>query len=275
MVKTIIKAFIIGSTMMVPGLSGGSMAMVLSIYADLINALSDFRKDIKKNLAFLATFCASALVGMFLLAKPILSIIERFPIVSMYFFIGLVVGSIPTIFKSAKVDKLNFKDILAFIVGLVIVLSIGALPEGLFTFTEISFIQVLIQMVGGFVVAIGFMLPGISLSYLLLVLGLYSYILEHVASLNILPLIPFALGFGLGCILTVKGLKKALEQYPRISYLTILGFLTGSLVPVYPGLPNTAVEWGLSIVLFIIGVLAIYFLSKIEQSKEALVSDTM
>lgn len=271
MVKTIIKAFIIGSTMMVPGLSGGSMAMVLSIYADLINALSDFRKDIKKNLTFLATFCISALVGMFLLAKPILSIIERFPIVSMYFFIGLVVGSIPTIYRSAKVDKLNFKDIAAFLLGLVIVLSIGALPEGLLTFTELNFTQVLIQMVGGFVVAIGFMLPGISLSYLLLVLGLYSYILEHVAALNILPLIPFALGFGLGCILTVKGLKKALEQYPRFSYLMILGFLTGSLVPVYPGLPNTKVEWGLSIVLFIIGVLAIYFLSKIEQSKEALV----
>ena len=92
---TIIKGFIIGSTMMVPGVSGGSMAMVLGIYGKLITAVSSFFKDIKNNLKFLIQFSIFALIGIVLCAKPILGVIDRFPTIAMFFFIGLVFASVP------------------------------------------------------------------------------------------------------------------------------------------------------------------------------------
>ena len=72
------KGFLIGSTMLVPGVSGGSMAIILGIYERLLSAISSFTKNIKENILFLFLFTASAGVGMLVLAKPILSLPESF-----------------------------------------------------------------------------------------------------------------------------------------------------------------------------------------------------
>ena len=268
MLKMILKAFAIGATMMVPGVSGGSMAMVLSIHKDLIDKMSNFRSDMKNNFIFLALFSLSALSGMFLLSKPIMHLIDAYPIVSMYFFLGLVVGSVPTIYKAADVSKIGIKEILSFTIGFLIVLAVSFIPEGIFTVQELSFTQVIVHIIGGFLVSIGFILPGISFSYLLLILGLYSFIIEKLSNFDILSLIPFGLGFLLGLLVMVKAIEKALSKYPKISYFVILGFLLGSLIPVFPGLPKTAIEAVLSIVVFVIGFIIIFFVSKVEEKKK-------
>ncbi len=75
---TAIKGLVIGGTMLVPGVSGGSMAMILGIYQKLISAISSFWENKKKNLIFLLLFSAGAVLGMVLFAKPLLRLIERF-----------------------------------------------------------------------------------------------------------------------------------------------------------------------------------------------------
>lgn len=259
------KAFIIGATMMVPGISGGTMAMVLAIYEKLIMSLSEFRKDVKKNLLFLAMFSISALIGIFLLARPILALINHYPKIIIYFFMGLVVGSIPTIYKETEIEKINTKDVISFCAGLVVVLGISFLPEGLLTVTEISFTSIMIHIVSGFLVSIGFILPGISFSYLLLVLGLYTFIIERLGNFDIISLLPFGFGFVLGVLIVVKAIRYALKKYPRVSYIVILGFLIGSLFPIFPGLSNSLSDNFISAILFILGFFIIFFLSKLEK----------
>lgn len=265
MLKDMAKAFIIGATMMVPGISGGTMAMVLAIYEKLIMSLSEFRKDVKKNLLFLAMFSISALIGIFLLARPILALINHYPKIIIYFFMGLVVGSIPTIYKETEIEKINTKDVISFCAGLVIVLGISFLPEGLLTVTEISFTSIMIHIVSGFLVSIGFILPGISFSYLLLVLGLYTFIIERLGNFDIISLLPFGFGFVLGVLIVVKAIRYALKKYPRVSYIVILGFLIGSLFPIFPGLSNSLSDNFISAILFILGFFIIFFLSKLEK----------
>ena len=97
------KGVLIGSTMLVPGVSGGSMAMILGIYDQLINAVSDFFKDSKRNFFFLLLFVAGAGVGMLLLAKPILSLLESHPKAMGFLFIGAVAGGIPAVYAQANV----------------------------------------------------------------------------------------------------------------------------------------------------------------------------
>lgn len=272
--ETIIKGFIVGSTMMVPGVSGGSMAMVLGIYGKLITAVSSFFKDIKNNIAFLAEFAVFALLGIFLCAKPILAVIDMFPKVAMFFFIGLVFGSVPMLYKKSGVKKINFKDVLFFVIGVIIVLSCQFIPKLEFDpNAPFSLSLAVTQCLTGIIVAVGFILPGISFSYLLLILGSYDFIMNAVSNLNILVLIPFGVGFLLGVVLLTKILDICLSQAPEATYLIILGFLIGSIVPIYPGNP-AGWEIPLSVLTFAVGAVIIYMVSMKElKMSEKEVSD--
>lgn len=266
---TIIKGFIIGSTMMVPGVSGGSMAMVLGIYGKLITAVSSFFKDIKNNLKFLIQFSIFALIGIVLCAKPILGVIDRFPRIAMFFFIGLVFGSVPMLYKKAQIKKFSFFDLLYFIIGIIVVLSCQLIPKLEFDpAAPFTASLALTQCLIGIIVAVGFILPGISFSYLLLILGSYEFIMSAISTLNIIVLIPFGLGFCIGVILLTKVLDICMSKYPEVTYLIILGFLIGSVFPIYPGTP-IGWEIPLSIVAFIVGAVIIYQISKREGVKDA------
>lgn len=92
--------FCIGATMLVPGVSGGSMAMILGIYQDLISSVSSFFK--KKNALFLLLFLLGSITGMVLCAKPLLNLIEWQPKIVLFFFMGAVAGSVPMIYRKAQ-----------------------------------------------------------------------------------------------------------------------------------------------------------------------------
>ena len=94
---TAAKGAVIGGTMLIPGVSGGSMAMMMGIYDKLIMAVSNFRKDMKKHFFFLLWFCIGAGLGMLIIARPLLHLLEVFPYPTQFFFIGAVVGCVPII----------------------------------------------------------------------------------------------------------------------------------------------------------------------------------
>ena len=100
MVHTLWKGMFVGSTMLVPGVSGGSMAMILGIYDKLVTAVSSFGKQKGKNLLFLGTFSLGGILGMVLFANPLLYLIEAYPMMMLYFFLGAVAGGIPHVSKS-------------------------------------------------------------------------------------------------------------------------------------------------------------------------------
>lgn len=268
-ISVIIKGFIVGSTMMVPGVSGGSMAMVLGIYDKLISSISSFFRDWKANTVYLISFGIPALLGIILCAKPISSVIDRFPVVSMFFFIGLVFGSLPMLYKTARIERIKISHIVSFIIGAAIVISMAFLPPmgGSDVSLEMDVATFFLQILAGIAVAVGFILPGISTSYLLLLLGTYDFVMLAISSLNIVALIPFVLGFGLGVILLTRVLEICMQRYPQITYTMIIGFLIGSLYTVYPGTPSGS-EILYSVIAFAIGFVIIYLVSKREMSLE-------
>ncbi|MDE7223436.1 MAG: DUF368 domain-containing protein [Acetatifactor sp.] len=275
--KILGKAMAIGGTMTVPGASGGTMAMILGIYEDLITAVGNlpglladclFSKDLPsagrkqntpkmqnvtklqkiwKSLRFLALFCVGALAGMALLARGVLTLLERYPVVVSYFFLGAVAGGIPLICRRAKVKKMTWQVLFWPLTGLFIVYSLAALPEGLFAaglsgdpahFGLPSLSQFLFQILGGCILAIALILPGISVSQMLLMLGLYEPVMEAVSRLHLVSLIPLGLGAVLCTLLVTRLLGEAMDHHPQPTYLLILGFVLGSLGELYPGLPT-------------------------------------
>jgi Predicted membrane protein len=271
MIQMLLKAFFIGATMMVPGVSGGSMAMVLSVYEELITRLSSFRRNVKGNFVYLALFTVSALAGILLIAKPIKNLIVSYPVVSMYFFMGLVIGSVPATYRESGIKKIGWKNVISFAIGILIVLLIALVPASSFNYGSKTISSMALEALIGFLVSAGFILPGISFSYLLLVLGMYSFIMDSVSSFDILSLLPFGIGFILGVLVIVKLIDKALKAKPEISYSVILGFLLGSLVPVFPGIPTSVSDSFVALSLFIAGFAAVYSLSRFNVRKQSCV----
>ena len=261
----ILKGLWIGATMMVPGVSGGTMAMVLGIYDRLISALNGLRTKFRQTFPLLCVFGVSAVIGMVLFSIPVSIILEKFPVLSLYFFIGAVCGGVPLILRSAKVKKPEPSVIGYPLLGFAVAYAIGKLPEGLFVPDATLTLQtVILLLVAGVVLAVALILPGISVSYMLLVLGLYETVVNAVKGLQILVLLPLAVGALVGAFATAQIMEKAIAKHPRGTYLIILGFIIGSVVEIFPGITlGTLLP---AVVLFALGIAFIYAISREEEA---------
>ena len=246
----------IGGTMTVPGVSGGSMAMILGIYDRLIGSVNGvFKKDKRKeSLIFLAFFMVGAVAGLVLFSKLISEALEHFPLPTSFFFLGAVAGAIPMIFRAAEIKKFKPSVIYLPLIGAIVALSI--------------LMSILIQLVGGVFIAIAIVLPGVSFSQVLLVLGLHEPITSALGNLDIgalMGFIPLAVGTAAGIFLVTHFIEIALSKHPKESYLIIFGFILGSLPDLFPGLPT---GWNIPFCFFtaVAGFLAIFFLSQREKA---------
>ena len=262
----------IGGTMTVPGVSGGSMAMILGIYDRLIASVNGIfnREKRKASIFFLIKFMLGAVVGLFLVSSLITGALTRFPEPTRYFFLGAVAGGAPMIFRSAKIQKFSIPVVLYPIIGIAAALLISLIPEGLLEMRYDSFFAVLlsifIQLLGGIVIAIALVLPGISVSQMLLVLGVYETLTGAVKALDIMTLfsfVPLVIGTLGGIFLTTGLLERLMRRHPTASYLIVFGFILGSLPELFPGLP-TGWNWLPCILLSALGFVAILFVSKRE-----------
>lgn len=273
-IYTIASGAWIGGTMTVPGVSGGSMAMILGVYDRLIGSVNGiFHKERRReSILFLLKFLLGAVAGLFLFSKLITFLLENeacaFP--TRFFFLGAVVGGAPMIFRSAGVKRVSAAVFLYPIIGIAAALSISLIPSGLFEIGGEGFLSlllgILIQLVGGLVIAVALVLPGISVSQMLLVLGIYEPLTEAVSSLDFMALlsfIPLVIGTLAGIFLTTGILERAMGRHPMGTYLLIFGFILGSLPELFPGLP-TGWEIPRCILTAAAGFCAIFWISKKE-----------
>ena len=193
---TILKGMWIGGTMTVPGVSGGSMAMILGVYDRLISSVSSFFRNPGKSMSFLVRFVLGAGVGMVLFSRFISFLFTtRADVPLRFFFLGAVAGGVPMIYREAGIRRISLGAVAYPIIGILGVVILALLPAGLFA-PDGSFGPgaVLIQLAGGVIIAVGLVLPGISVSQMLYMLGIYEGIIKNISTLNILPLIPLGAG---------------------------------------------------------------------------------
>lgn len=244
--------------MTVPGVSGGTMAVIVGIYEKLIEAINNFTQEPKKYGFFLLRFVVGAGAGFLIFAKGITYLLEaeHIGVLLRSLFCGIVAGGIPLLVKKSKVKGISIVNIMYVLIGGAIIMLLSALPQGMFDVDTVP-LYIIMQLSAGIVVAIALILPGISVSHMLYVLGLYEMVLERVYTFKWVSLIPLIIGVIIGCIGTAKVLGKLMVQYTTMVYLIIIGFVAGSVVELIPKENGNLI---LEIGLFMVGCITMYII---------------
>ena len=264
-VKLIIKGFLLGIANIIPGVSGGTLAITMGIYEDLIGAISHFFKNFKKNIQFLVPLGIGIVTSVLLMSKLISFCLDKFPFPTTLFFIGLIIGGIPLIFKKVKGVKLKPTNALLFLLTFGLIMLMTFLKEGntVVSLANISALQVFLLFLVGMVAAATMVIPGVSGSFVLMLLGYYKPIVSTISNLtkfnllghNILVLAPFGIGVLVGIVLLAKLIEFLFSKYEVPTYYAILGFIVSSVVGLgiaLIGTPLTLIQLIIGIILFIL-----------------------
>ena len=237
--KTMIYGVLIGIANAIPGVSGGTMAVILNIYDKIMYALS--LKNIKNNLKFLIPLGIGAVLGIYALSSIIVAAMENYPMILNFCFIGLVLGSMPAIYKRARGDEMHNRNWIFFALALALMIFLTfANPEATTNKSIEDFGGVSLWLCGWFfftgaIGCIAMILPGLSGSLVLLLFGTYGAIMESIATFNFILIGAAGLGILTGGAAGVKVIKKMLRFHPQALYFGILGLMAGSIIVIWPG----------------------------------------
>ena len=262
----------IGVAMIIPGVSGGTIAVLFKVYDRLINAISDLRRDFKNSFMFLLPIVIGALLGIAALYFPLKYAIQYAPIPTILLFAGLMLGSCPKLFKDTL--KKGFKPIDA--VSLILPLAFVMGHADLSATMPIWGYFVLILI--GAIASCALVVPGVSGSLLLLVLGYYTPILDTVSALfndfghSVLVLALFALGLIVGFFSIAKLMKFLLKKFPRGTGWAIMGFVIGSipalcLTEEFTSAPIDGIQIAAGAILCLAGVIASYAVTAYAEAR--------
>lgn len=260
-----IKGFVFGIANIIPGVSGGTLAMTMGIYEGMINSISHLFKDLKKNIMFLLPIGVGAVISILLMSKLINSCLENYPFPTTLFFIGLILGGIPLITKKIKDKEKRPLPFLLFFLTFSLVAIMAFMSEGDFSVNLSNpsiFMYVLLFLVG-VLAAATMVIPGVSGSFVLMLIGFYKPIVKVVSDLtntshmmhNLLILIPFGIGVVVGIILVAKLIEFLFQKFETATYYAILGFVFASfigLIKSIVGVDITMIQLFIGIVLFLV-----------------------
>lgn len=270
------KGMIIGIANIIPGVSGGTMAVSMGIYEKLIQTIGNFfhhfKENFKKNMIFLIPIILGAGIGIVAFSKLLKFLLENYAMQTQFAFIGLILGSIPFVMKKSVEQGFSWKYIIPGLIALGIgvtlaILELMGITGNAVESFDINFINIVLLFIYGIVSAVSMVVPGISGSFILLLLGVYSAIITAISTLNILVLIPFAIGVAVGILLASKLISFLLDHFYGYTYFAIIGFVLGSLLAIYPGF-SFDMAGLVSIICLILGFIASYLISKYTNTEK-------
>jgi hypothetical protein len=246
----ILKGFILGIANIIPGVSGGTLAMTMGIYEDIIKSISSILKTPKKSLKLLLYLGIGAALSILILSKLLNYTLTNYAFATTLFFIGLIVGGFPLLLKKAKGHKVSLGYLLSFLstTSLVIILRLLQTSENTVSLNNISLFTMIILLLVGMLAASTMVIPGVSGSFVLMLIGFYKPILNTISNItkfnllghNLLILVPFGIGVLLGIVLTAKLIEYLLKKYEIYTYYGIYGFILASILVLILNVYNKA-----------------------------------
>ena len=267
--KTVFYGLCLGTSLLPPGFSVATMAMILGIYEELIDLVNHlFSRNMKRTLKTVLALVLGAVAAIFLFSRVITFAFSTYPYQTTFFFLGLIVATVPLIFKqSGAKSEFEFKHWIVVLIAFLFILSF--ILENNMNLIDLeytlSLTGILFLVVAGMLVAISMLLPGLSGALILILLGIYHFLLESVASLNLIVLGSVLVGGVLGLVMGGRLIKFLLTRHEKVVNAISMGLVMGS-IPVFwfreGRMPTGIVDILLSLVVMLIGFAIVYSLNK-------------
>lgn len=215
------------------GLVAGVFMCCFGLYEKIVDSILHFFKDIKGNLKFLFPIAFGVFIGIFLFGNILKFVFDKFYMEACFAFIGLILGSLNLIIKQSNIKKVNFLHILCLLLTFSFSLYLLALESSLNVTTYMYSNSYLI--LAGCIMSAGIVVPGISKTVILMILGLYPVYLSAISSLNLSILLPLGIGLIIGGLLFLCLINFLFKFVKSYTYFGIIGFIIGSIFVIYPG----------------------------------------
>ncbi len=278
----------IGVAMIIPGVSGGTIAVITGVYDKIINAISCFFKDFKNSVLFLLPIILGAVAAFAAMYFPLRYALNYAPLPTVLLFAGLMAGTLPKLFKDCAARGFKKTDIVAVILPLAVIIGISFIPKlGTADLSLSMPVWGYFALIGiGAVASCALVIPGISGSMLLLILGYYQPVLDTVSLLftdfghSVLVLGLFVIGVIAGFFTIAKLMKYLFGRFPRGTYWAITGFVIGSIPAIFISFPSnftdapcTAAQIAVGAILCVLGIIATYALTSYIEGKQKAVEE--
>lgn len=263
-----IKGVVIALGFILPGVSGGVLAAILGIYERMLRFMAHLTKNFKENLLFFLPVGIGGIVGIGLLSKPLEWLLQNYQIIVLWGFAGAIVGTLPALAKESTVKSKRTKGDVCWFFGTMIIGFLflyfmgdilGTIPANFFGF-----------VLAGGLIALGVLVPGLSPSNLLLVLGLYDPMLKGFKSFDMIGVfLPIAIGGLAVMLLFSKLMEWLLAHFHSKVYHFILGIVVAStvLIVIPPVADYAGFTWltaVIGLILFGLGLWLGLWMSKLE-----------
>lgn len=250
MLKELLKGAVIGVANIIPGVSGGTMAVTLGIYDKLIHAVTHIIKEFKESMKVIIPIVVGAVIGIGGLSFVIKFLFANFPVQTNFLFIGLIIGGLPIILNRLKATgkKVNAGNAVAAVVFFVVVVGMASIgeAEGNAADVTLNFVNILKLFVVGVIASGTMIIPGVSGSMVLMIMGYYNTIIDTITLFiksalsfdvpgvmqGVGVLMPFGIGILVGIAVIAKLIELVFDKAPNYAYCAILGLIIASPIAI-------------------------------------------
>ena len=232
-VRSVLEGTLIGAAGMIPGASGGVLAVAFGIYRKAIDAIAGLLKNFKRNFLFLLPYGIGVCVGMLLTARALEWLLQNWRMPLMYLLIGMVLGGVPSLMRSANA-KLTPKYAACVILGAAVIAALALLDNSAVSVGYGKFSHAA-AFFSGALITVGIVIPGVSTSFILMYIGWYEPLLSAFNRLQINYLLCAAAGAAAVTVLLISFVRRMFRSHPAGASYCILGFLLGTVVMIFPG----------------------------------------
>ncbi len=267
MLKKLLQGMVVGIANIIPGVSGGTMMVAMGLYDRLIHAITHLKSEFKESLKLLVPIFAGAGLAIVILSRVFEFLLENYPIPTNLAFCGLIAGSLPFIFKKVKGHSVTVGKMIPLLIFFAIVILMAVLGENGGADADVSFglVNVIKLLVVGIIAAATMVIPGVSGSMMLMLLGYYNVILKSINTfidaliafdMPLLlemcgRLIPFGIGVIIGIFLIAKIIEFIFMKAELHAYYAIIGLISASPIAIL-----IKTDWSsFSVLMLLIGIL--------------------
>lgn len=242
--KSMLKGVVIGVANIIPGVSGGTMAVSMGIYDKLIHCVTHIFKEFKKSIRFLIPIGVGVVLALVGLSFVLEAAFAHFPAQTNLLFIGLIVGGLPAIAKKVKGNTIRLQHIVAAVLFFALVVGMAAFGEGEGSSADLSFSALnVVKLFGvGVIASATMVIPGVSGSMVLMLMGYYQPVIEMISTfIRALAafdvpvllqccgvLIPMGIGIVIGIVVIAKLIEIVFAKWPLMAYWAIIGLIIAS-----------------------------------------------